>query len=106
MLQGDPTVCSVYREEVLEEIIKALDCQVFNECVQEQSARALLILGGRFSYTGEPVVEQWVLKEAGYDDYLVDSYYRNCLSISDEYMHQVLIPPSVNSVSVENVQPY
>ncbi|KAK4710699.1 hypothetical protein R3W88_005212 [Solanum pinnatisectum] len=73
-LLGDPNVCSVYREEVIEEIIKALDCQVFNEKVQVQSARALLILGSCFSYDGEPVVEQCLLKEAGYDENAGDSY--------------------------------
>lgn len=74
MLQGDPNECSVYREEVIEEIIKALNCQVFNEKVQVQSARALLILGSCFSYAGEPVVEQCLLKEAGYDENAGDSY--------------------------------
>ncbi|TMW98184.1 hypothetical protein EJD97_004375 [Solanum chilense] len=73
-LLGDPNECSVYREEVIEEIIKALDCQVFNEKVQVQSARALLILGSCFSYAGEPVVEQCLLKEAGYDENTGDSY--------------------------------
>ncbi|XP_049383779.1 putative E3 ubiquitin-protein ligase LIN isoform X1 [Solanum stenotomum] len=73
-LLGDPNECSVYREEVIEEIIKALDCQVFNEKVQVQSARALLILGSCFSYAGEPVVEQCLLKEAGYDENAGDSY--------------------------------
>lgn len=73
-LLGDPNECSVYREEVIEEIIKALNCQVFNEKVQVQSARALLILGSCFSYAGEPVVEQCLLKEAGYDENAGDSY--------------------------------
>ncbi|XP_055804246.1 putative E3 ubiquitin-protein ligase LIN isoform X2 [Solanum dulcamara] len=73
-LLGDPNECSVYREEVIEEIIKALDCQVFNEKVQVQSARALLILGSCFSYAGEPVVEQCLLKEAGYEKNAGDSY--------------------------------
>ncbi|CAN4080329.1 unnamed protein product [Withania somnifera] len=73
-LLGDPNECSVYREEVIEEIIKALDCQVFNEKVQVQTARALLILGSCFSYTGEPVVEQCLLKEAGFDENAGNSY--------------------------------
>ncbi|CAN4081888.1 unnamed protein product [Withania somnifera] len=73
-LLGDPNECSVYREEVIEELIKALDCQVFNEKVQVQTARALLILGSCFSYAGEPVVEQRLLKEAGYDENAGNSY--------------------------------
>lgn len=74
MLQGDPNEYSVYRQEVIEEMTKALDCQVFNEKVQVQSARALLILGSCFSYAGQPVVEQCLLKEAGYDENAGDSY--------------------------------
>ncbi|XP_060193469.1 putative E3 ubiquitin-protein ligase LIN-1 isoform X1 [Lycium barbarum] len=84
-LLGDPSECSVYREEAIEEIIKALDCQVFNEKVQVQSARALLILGSCFSYAGDPVVEQFLLKEAGYDENTGDSYLGKNL-ILDSYM--------------------
>ncbi|KAF3649092.1 hypothetical protein FXO38_17847 [Capsicum annuum] len=73
-LLGDPNEYSVYRQEVIEEMTKALDCQVFNEKVQVQSARALLILGSCFSYAGQPVVEQCLLKEAGYDENAGDSY--------------------------------
>lgn len=68
MSQGDPLKCSVYREEAVEVIIEALDCEVCNEKIQEQSARALSMLGGRFSYNGEAIAEKWLLKEAGFDD--------------------------------------
>ncbi|KAJ8549241.1 hypothetical protein K7X08_032948 [Anisodus acutangulus] len=85
-LLGDPNECSVYREEVIDEIIKGLDCQVFNEKVQVQSARALLILGSCFSYAGEPVVEQLLLKEAGYDENTGDSYLGKNL-ILNSYMN-------------------
>ncbi|KAG8385135.1 hypothetical protein BUALT_Bualt03G0010300 [Buddleja alternifolia] len=62
-LMGDPLGCSVYREEAIDTIVKALECGVFEEKIQEQSARALLILGGHFSYTGAPEVERWLLKK-------------------------------------------
>lgn len=89
MLQGDPLRCSAYREEAIEAIIEALDCQICNEKVQEQSARALSILGVRFSYTGEPAAEKWLLKEAGFDESSVDSF-RGRDIVFDEFMHLVI----------------
>ncbi|XP_059658092.1 putative E3 ubiquitin-protein ligase LIN-1 [Cornus florida] len=85
-LLGDPLKCSVYREEVVEAIITGLDCQVCNEKVQEQSAKALMILGGRFSYTGEAAAEKWLLKEAGFfDDSSGDSFHGKKIFV-DEIM--------------------
>ncbi|PWA48542.1 armadillo-type fold protein [Artemisia annua] len=69
-LSGDPLKSSVYREEAIEAIIEALDPQSCNEDVEEQAAKALLILGGRYAYTGAPEAEKWILKEAGYDESL------------------------------------
>ncbi|XP_057970871.1 putative E3 ubiquitin-protein ligase LIN isoform X2 [Malania oleifera] len=76
-LLGDPLKSSVYREEALEAIIAGLYCLTCNIKVQEQSARALLILGGRFSYTGETLMEKWILQEAGFDERSEDSFHRN-----------------------------
>ncbi|MCD9646652.1 hypothetical protein HAX54_036664 [Datura stramonium] len=42
--------------------------------VRSERTRALLILGSCFSYAGEPVVEQCLLKEAGYDENTGNSY--------------------------------
>nr|GEV92609.1 hypothetical protein [Tanacetum cinerariifolium] len=69
-LTGDPIKSSVYREEAIDAIIEALDPQSCNEDVEEQAAKALLILGGRYAYTGTPEAEKWILKEAGYDESL------------------------------------
>eukprot|EP00268_Persea_americana_P058833 TRINITY_DN715_c0_g1_i4.p1 TRINITY_DN715_c0_g1~~TRINITY_DN715_c0_g1_i4.p1 ORF type:complete len:1013 (+),score=135.46 TRINITY_DN715_c0_g1_i4:149-3187(+) len=66
-LLGDSSQCSIYREEAVEAIISALECDSHNQTVQEQSTRALLLLGGRFSYTGEASAETWLLKQAGLD---------------------------------------
>ncbi|KAK2979264.1 hypothetical protein RJ640_009674 [Escallonia rubra] len=85
-LMGDPLKSSVYREEVVEAIIAALDCQIYDEKVQEQSARALLILGGRFSYSGEPAAEKWLLKQAGFAESSGDSCHRRNNDIND-FMH-------------------
>ncbi|KAL4579604.1 hypothetical protein LXL04_015758 [Taraxacum kok-saghyz] len=74
-LMGDPLKTSVYREEAIEAITAALDCQICNENVQEETAKALLILGGRYSYTGTPETEKWILKEAGYDQSLEGGFH-------------------------------
>ncbi|XP_076960799.1 uncharacterized protein LOC143637244 [Bidens hawaiensis] len=66
-LMGDPLESSAYREEAIEAIIESLDCEICNENVQQQAAKSLLILGSRYSYTGTPEAEKWILKEAGYD---------------------------------------
>lgn len=88
MLQGDPLKCSVYRDEAVEAITAALDCHICNEKVQEQSARALLILGGRFSYTGVPTAEKQLLKEAGFDDSSGDSFNGKDIVV-DKFIHLV-----------------
>lgn len=61
-------MCSLYREEALEAIIAALDCQLNGENIQEQVARSLLMLGGHFLLTGEPVTEQWLLQKLGFPE--------------------------------------
>lgn len=85
-LMGDPLKCSVYRDEAVEAITAALDCHICNEKVQEQSARALLILGGRFSYTGVPTAEKQLLKEAGFDDSSGDSFNGKDIVV-DKFIH-------------------
>lgn len=75
MLQGDPYRCSVYREEAIEAMIGALDCQTCDVKVQERSARSLLMLGGWFSYTGEASTEHWLLQQAGFSYWSRDSFH-------------------------------
>ncbi|KAJ9565032.1 LOW QUALITY PROTEIN: hypothetical protein OSB04_000998 [Centaurea solstitialis] len=74
-LMGDPLKSSVYREESIEAITEALDSRICNENVQTQAAKALLVLGGRYGYTGTPEVEKWILKEAGYDESLEGGFH-------------------------------
>ncbi|KAK9133958.1 hypothetical protein Scep_013486 [Stephania cephalantha] len=66
---------SLYKEEAVDAIIGALDCKTSSEKMQEQTARALIILGGHFSYTGESSTEKWLLKQAGFNDILGDSFH-------------------------------
>lgn len=84
-LLGDPLKCSVYREEAIEAITAALESHA-NEKVQEQLARTLLILGGRFSHTGGPTMENWLLKEAGFDESLRGSFSGRD-NVGDEVIH-------------------
>ncbi|XP_062223988.1 putative E3 ubiquitin-protein ligase LIN-1 isoform X2 [Phragmites australis] len=75
-LLGDPSQYSVYREEAIEAMVAALEHGSQSRKVQEQCARALLILAGRFSASGEPIAEAWLLKRAGLDDSLSESFRR------------------------------
>ncbi|XP_065853908.1 putative E3 ubiquitin-protein ligase LIN-2 [Euphorbia lathyris] len=63
-LLGDPLKSSLYKEDAVEAIIEGLDSGIFNSSIQEQSARALLMLGGRFSRNGEETTEEWFLQES------------------------------------------
>ncbi|KAB1222142.1 putative E3 ubiquitin-protein ligase LIN-1 [Morella rubra] len=85
-LLGDAMKCSVYREEAVEAMIAALDCKICNSEVQEQSARALLMLAGRFSYTGESSAERWLLQQAGFPESTGDSF-SNEEVFSDGFLH-------------------
>lgn len=69
MLQVEPRKYSIYREAAVDAITAALDESVKDESVQEKCCRALLILGGRLSLSGELVTESWILKQAGFNEY-------------------------------------
>ncbi|KAJ9168599.1 hypothetical protein P3X46_020099 [Hevea brasiliensis] len=80
-LLGDPLKSSLYREDAVEAIIRALDCQNCNSKVQEQSTRALLMLGGYFSHIREAKAEEWLLEQAGFHERSVDSFF--CKEVID-----------------------
>lgn len=82
-MQGDPSKSSVYREEAVETIIAALDCQTCNEKVQQQSSKTLMILGGRFSYTGEASAEKWLLQQAGLEEISEDSLHNTEIFVNE-----------------------
>ncbi|MBA0595024.1 putative E3 ubiquitin-protein ligase LIN-1 isoform X1 [Gossypium raimondii] len=85
-LLGDPLRYSVYREEAVEAIVEALDCEKCNDRIQEQAARALMMLGGCFSYVGEATTENWLLEQAGFHETLGDSFHGK--EIVDEILHE------------------
>ncbi|KAJ6410589.1 hypothetical protein OIU84_007353 [Salix udensis] len=73
-LLGDLSKSSLYREEAVEAITESLDCQRCSTKVQEQSAKALLMLGGCFSYNEEATAEEWLLQQAGFHERLRGSF--------------------------------
>ena len=89
LLQGNTMECSVYREEAIEAMIAALDCQICSNEVQEQSARALLMLGGRFSFSGESSLERWLLQQAGFHETAGVSFQSQEFVIDGFFMQSV-----------------
>ncbi|TYK29359.1 putative E3 ubiquitin-protein ligase LIN-2 [Cucumis melo var. makuwa] len=92
----DALNCSIFREEAIVTIITALNARISGEKVQDNLARALLILGGRFSCTGEPSTENWLLKLAGFRENSGDSshskhLYDDVVLLVSFYLPQVLI---------------
>lgn len=89
-MQEDPLKGSLYRAEAIEAIVAALNCQVCNDIIQEQSARALLLLAGHFSYTGESLMEKTLLQKAGFqENCLEDSSYGKEMVVYDS-AHKVV----------------
>ncbi|KAG4906377.1 hypothetical protein JHK87_055094 [Glycine soja] len=83
-IMEDPFKESLYRAEAIEAIVAALNCQVCNDKIQEQSARALLLLAGHFSYTGESLMERTLLQQAGFqENCLEDSSYGKEIVVYD-----------------------
>ncbi|KAK2641376.1 hypothetical protein Ddye_023139 [Dipteronia dyeriana] len=64
----EPKKFSIYREAAVDAITMALDESLTDDKVREQCCRALVILGGRFSFSGELMTESWILSQAGFDD--------------------------------------
>ncbi|KAH9795776.1 transducin/WD40 repeat-like superfamily protein [Citrus sinensis] len=84
-LLGDPSNCSMYREEAVDALTSAMNCQTCSEKIQEKSARALLMLGGLFpSYIEEATSEKWLLKLAGFNEHSDDSFYGKDENLNEE----------------------
>ncbi|XP_061981236.1 putative E3 ubiquitin-protein ligase LIN-1 [Populus nigra] len=63
----EPRKYSIYRKEAVHAISMALESSLTDEKVREQSCRALNVLGGIFSASGNSSTESWILKQAGFD---------------------------------------
>lgn len=90
-MQEDPFKESFYRAEAIDAIVVALDCQVCNDITQEQSARALLLLAGNFTYTGESLMERTFLHKAGFQE--------NCMEGSS-YGKEIVVYDSAHKVTI------
>lgn len=83
----------MYREEAIDALTSAMNCQTCSEKIQEKSARALLMLGGLFpSYIEEATSEKWLLKLAGFNEHSDDSFYGKdenlvCFFLSFDFRH-------------------
>ncbi|WJX23161.1 hypothetical protein P8452_12394 [Trifolium repens] len=72
---------SIYREEAIDAIIAALNCQICDDRVQQQSAKALLLLGGHFSYAGESLMEKLFLQKSGFQEFCLEDSFPSCKEI-------------------------
>lgn len=61
----EPQKYSIYREEAVDAIVVALEGSLTDENVREKCCRALLILTGHFSFSGDVPTEKWILKPSG-----------------------------------------
>lgn len=67
-LQVETQKYSIYKEEAIDAITVALEDSVVDEKVREKCSRALLVLGGRFSFSGKLLTENWILKISGFEN--------------------------------------
>ncbi|KAL5707675.1 hypothetical protein ACHQM5_018547 [Ranunculus cassubicifolius] len=64
----EPRKYSIYREEAVDSLTVALESSITDEKVRAQCCKALLILGGHMSFSGELLIDNWLLKHAGFYD--------------------------------------
>ncbi|KAL1165259.1 hypothetical protein V6Z11_A06G119900 [Gossypium hirsutum] len=64
----DPRKYGLYRQEAVDAITEALDSSLIDGEVGEKCCKVLLMLGGRFSLSGKLLIEDWILKVAGFND--------------------------------------
>lgn len=60
----EPRRHSLYREEAVEALVTSLSSEE-NSSAQLEAAKVFVSLGGRFSYSGQSLVEAWLLETAG-----------------------------------------
>ncbi|XP_066345740.1 putative E3 ubiquitin-protein ligase LIN-2 [Miscanthus floridulus] len=70
----EPNRNSTYREEATKTITHSLRCCLSEDNnVVPNTRRALLLLGGHFTFSGDLLTEDWMLKQAGFIDHSRDT---------------------------------
>ncbi|ESW19514.1 hypothetical protein PHAVU_006G131500 [Phaseolus vulgaris] len=87
-LMEDPFQGSLYRSEAIQALVAALNCQTCNDRVQQQSARALYLLGGHFSHSGESLMEKSLLQKAGFREICFEASYPATDNVVYDSIHQ------------------
>ncbi|TVU16025.1 hypothetical protein EJB05_39572, partial [Eragrostis curvula] len=59
---------STYRDEAARIVTHSLRCCLSDDKVVPNTRKALLLLGGHFSFSGDLLAEDWMLKQAGFMD--------------------------------------
>ncbi|PKA65131.1 Putative E3 ubiquitin-protein ligase LIN-1 [Apostasia shenzhenica] len=77
-------ITSAYGKEALKCIIEALECCLLDKKFIANCQRALLMLGGRFSSSGEIMTETWLLKQAEYNGIVLSYIDEDDQTISEE----------------------
>lgn len=65
----EPNINSTYREEATKTITHSLRCCLSDGNVVPNTRRALLLLGGHFTFSGDLLAEDLMLKQAGFIDH-------------------------------------
>ncbi|CAN4089717.1 unnamed protein product [Withania somnifera] len=65
-LLAETDMPNIYRDDVVDSISLALESSISDERSREICCKALLILGGYFSFSGKIMTEDWILKQAGF----------------------------------------
>ncbi|XP_019225892.1 PREDICTED: putative E3 ubiquitin-protein ligase LIN-2 isoform X2 [Nicotiana attenuata] len=65
-LLADTEMANIYRDGAVDAITTALESSLSDERSREICCKAVLILGGHFSFSGKIMTEDWILKQAGF----------------------------------------
>ncbi|XP_016451422.1 putative E3 ubiquitin-protein ligase LIN-1 isoform X1 [Nicotiana tabacum] len=65
-LLADTKMPNTYRDDAVDAMTMALESSLSDERSREICCKALLILGGHFSFSGKIMTEDWILKQAGF----------------------------------------
>ncbi|KAK4371706.1 hypothetical protein RND71_007090 [Anisodus tanguticus] len=65
-LLADTEMPNTYRDDAVDAMSVALESSLSDERSKEICCKALLILGGHFSFSGKIMTEDWILKQAGF----------------------------------------